>query len=71
MVEECPLCEVLENFCQILEKKTGKPNLCKEVIEKVKIGKMDGEEARKLVDREFGPDLVASVLSETLKKREG
>jgi DNA topoisomerase IB len=47
--------------------------VCKEVVEKLKEGKITGEEARRIIEERFGPESLKKLADEvkTLLKRSG
>jgi hypothetical protein len=57
--EECPLCDILDRFCNSLPE--DKRQLCRDLAEKIKRGEIGGKEAREILIREVGLEKVAEA----------
>jgi hypothetical protein len=70
--EECPLCDVIDRFCDYLPE--DKRQLCRDLAEKIKKGEIGGKEARDILVREVGMEKVAEAtkaLAEYLSSKFG
>jgi hypothetical protein len=70
--EECPLCDILDRFCNSLPE--DKRQLCRDLAEKIKRGERGGKEAREILVREVGIEKVAEAtkaLAEYLSSKFG
>jgi hypothetical protein len=70
--EGCPLCDILDRFCDSLPE--DKRQLCRDLAEKIKRGEIGSKEAREILIREVGLEKVVEAtkaLAEYLSSKFG
>jgi hypothetical protein len=59
--QECEPCRIVGKLCEILEKETGKKR-CSEIFDLLKDNKIGPEEARRIMNEEYGSYKVGAAL---------
>lgn len=67
MAEECPICDMVDEFCQY----TGKPEECRTLVKAMMEGKITPTEARRKLEELVSPEKLREISEKLSLKLSG